>query len=188
MPPDMTRAKRSFFARSASLHLICEGQNASTSSARALSQGKFFSKARSLRDSCAARNGRRVQECLVSGRSEVEAAAARARAGGVERRSPRRLERLHRVRRRGWHPHRRFGRVFDSHAHRLETGSQGGCVLQRQRCPQNAESSENDRAPHDKMFRSSSGQKQRALTTRPTVLSSHVWAILTMKSYGSQTR
>ena len=151
-----------------------------------LFEGKIPSKARSLGDSCAARDGRRVEECLVRARREVGAAAARADAGGREGGPSRRLQRLRRLRGGGWHPSARSWASVDSHAHRLETGSQGGCVLQRQRCSQNAESSENDRAPHDKMFRSFSGQKQRALTTRPTVLSSHVWAILTMKSYGSR--
>ena len=145
-------------------------------------EGKIPSKARSLRDSCAARDGRRVQECLVSGRSEVGAAAARARAGGVERRSPRRLQRLRRLRRGGWHPSARPWASVDSHAHRLEAGSQGGCVLQRQRCSQNAKSSENERAPHNNSFRSSSGQKEAAVLAR--LRDDHLAHvhILTMKS------
>ena len=147
-----------------------------------LFEGKIPSKARSLGDSCAARDGRRVEECLVRARREVGAAAARADAGGREGGPSRRLQRLRRLRGGGWHPSARPWASVDSHAHRLETGSQGGCVLQRQRCSQNAESSENHRAPHDKMFRSFNGQNEAAFIAR--LRDDHLAHvhILTMKS------
>ena len=134
-----------------------------------LFEGKIPSKARSLGDSCAARDGRRVEECLVRARREVGAAAARADAGGREGGPSRRLQRLRRLRGGGWHPSARSWAYVDSHAHRSETGSQGGCVLQRQRCSQNAKSSENDRAPHNEMIRSCSSQKEAALMARSNV-------------------